>query len=80
MLPNCSDLQSDSYFLLKVLERLTGKNCFKCIFFNKHKFWILPFLNNGRDEAEMEYLKIAQDLEMYGVMYFEIKVTWFYNL
>lgn len=26
-----------------------------------------------RDEAEVEYLKIAQDLEMYGVMYFEIK-------
>ena len=28
-----------------------------------------------RDEAEMEYLKIAQDLEMYGVSYFEIKVS-----
>lgn len=27
----------------------------------------------ARDEAEMEYLKIAQDLEMYGVNYFEIK-------
>ena len=27
-----------------------------------------------RDEAEMEYLKIAQDLEMYGVNYFQIKV------
>ena len=27
-----------------------------------------------RDEAEMEYLKIAQDLEMYGVSYFHIKV------
>ncbi|XP_062873699.1 NF2, moesin-ezrin-radixin like (MERLIN) tumor suppressor a [Trichomycterus rosablanca] len=26
-----------------------------------------------RDEAEMEYLKIAQDLEMYGVNYFLIK-------
>jgi hypothetical protein len=26
-----------------------------------------------RDEAEMEYLKIAQDLEMYGVNYFQIK-------
>lgn len=30
-----------------------------------------------RDEAEMEYLKIAQDLEMYGVSYFEIKVQCF---
>ena len=26
------------------------------------------------DDAEMEYLKIAQDLEMYGVNYFEIRV------
>lgn len=27
-----------------------------------------------RENAEMEYLKIAQDLEMYGVNYFEIRV------
>eukprot|EP00062_Callorhinchus_milii_P016762 gi/632968397/ref/XP_007900504.1/ PREDICTED: merlin [Callorhinchus milii] len=27
----------------------------------------------ARDEAEMEYLKIAQDLEMYGVSYFSIR-------
>ena len=26
-----------------------------------------------REEAMMEYLKIAQDLEMYGVNYFQIK-------
>ncbi|CAH2211546.1 jg6623, partial [Pararge aegeria aegeria] len=26
----------------------------------------------SRDEAEMEYLKIAQDLDMYGVNYFAI--------
>lgn len=26
----------------------------------------------ARDDAMMEYLKIAQDLEMYGVNYFEI--------
>ena len=26
-----------------------------------------------REDAMMEYLKIAQDLEMYGVYYFEIK-------
>ena len=26
----------------------------------------------SRDEAEMEYLKIAQDLDMYGVNYFQI--------
>lgn len=28
-----------------------------------------------RDEAEMEYLKIAQDLDMYGVNYFLIRVS-----
>lgn len=27
----------------------------------------------SREDAMMEYLKIAQDLEMYGVNYFEIK-------
>ena len=32
----------------------------------------LPYI---RDEAEMEYLKIAQDLEMYGVSYFAITVS-----
>ena len=34
-------------------------------------FYIVPY----RDEAEMEYLKIAQDLEMYGVSYFAITVS-----
>lgn len=33
-----------------------------------------------RDEAEMEYLKIAQDLEMYGVSYFSITVSLFFNI
>lgn len=33
----------------------------------------LPFWT--RDEAEMEYLKIAQDLDMYGVNYFLIRVS-----
>ena len=28
-----------------------------------------------REEAEMEYLRVAQDFEMYGVNYFEIKVS-----
>ena len=26
-----------------------------------------------REEAMMEYLKVAQDLDMYGITYFEIK-------
>lgn len=33
------------------------------------------FFSSDRDEAEMEYLKIAQDLEMYGVNYFAIRVS-----
>ena len=34
----------------------------------------LPLLfDHCREEAMMEYLKIAQDLEMYGVNYFDIK-------
>lgn len=28
-----------------------------------------------RDEAEMEYLRIAQDFDMYGVNYFPITVS-----
>lgn len=35
--------------------------------------WYAEHKEMRRDEAEVEYLKIAQDLEMYGVMYFEIK-------
>lgn len=31
------------------------------------------FICGCREEARVEYLKIAQDLEMYGVNYFEIK-------
>lgn len=37
------------------------------------KVWYSERRGMTRDEAEMEYLKIAQDLEMYGVNYFQIK-------
>lgn len=37
-----------------------------------HLYYSLP---PHRDEAEMDYLKIAQDLEMYGVSYFAITVS-----
>lgn len=37
-------------------------------------FFSFCFPVSERDEAEMEYLKIAQDLEMYGVSYFAITV------
>ena len=33
--------------------------------------FLLPF--SSREDARLEYLKIAQDLEMYGVNYYEIK-------
>lgn len=35
--------------------------------------WYKEHTGLSREEAMMEYLKIAQDLEMYGVNYFEIK-------
>ena len=35
--------------------------------------WYEEHVGMLREEAIMEYLKIAQDLEMYGVTYFEIK-------
>ena len=36
------------------------------------KTWYADHKGMSRDEAEMEYLKIAQDLDMYGVNYFQI--------
>ncbi|KYN32285.1 Merlin [Trachymyrmex septentrionalis] len=38
------------------------------------KIWYADHRGMSRDEAEMEYLKIAQDLDMYGVNYFPISV------
>lgn len=37
------------------------------------KEWYADHRGMSRDEAEMEYLKIAQDFEMYGINYFQIK-------
>jgi len=39
------------------------------------KVWYADHRGMSRDEAEMEYLKITQDLDMYGVNYFPITVT-----
>jgi hypothetical protein len=39
------------------------------------KVWYADHKGMTRDEAELEYLKIAQDLDMYGVNYFPIKVN-----
>lgn len=36
------------------------------------KIWYADHRGMSQDEAEMEYLKIAQDLDMYGVNYFSI--------
>ncbi|XP_072934194.1 merlin isoform X2 [Epargyreus clarus] len=36
------------------------------------KIWYADHKGMSRDEAEMEYLKIAQDLDMYGINYFAI--------
>lgn len=37
------------------------------------KIWYADHRGMSRDDAEMEYLKIAQDLEMYGINYFQIR-------
>ncbi|XP_029651103.1 merlin isoform X2 [Octopus sinensis] len=37
------------------------------------KVWYADHRGLPRDEAEMEYLKIVQDFQMYGVNYFQIK-------
>ncbi|ENN72476.1 hypothetical protein YQE_10818, partial [Dendroctonus ponderosae] len=37
------------------------------------RVWYADHRGMSRDEAEMEYLKIAQDLDMYGVNYFNIQ-------
>lgn len=39
------------------------------------KVWYADHKGMTRNEAEMEYLKIAQDLDMYGVSYFKICVS-----
>lgn len=44
------------------------------------KIWYADHRGLSRDEAEMEYLKIAQDLDMYGVNYFPITVCLFFLL
>lgn len=37
--------------------------------------WYADHRGMSRDEVEMEYLKIAQDLDMFGVNYFPITVV-----
>lgn len=44
------------------------------------KIWYADHRGLSRDEAEMEYLKIAQDLDMYGVNYFPITVCLYFLL
>lgn len=45
------------------------------------KTWYDDHKGMSRDEAEMEYLRIAQDFDMYGVNYFPITVSeWCYKI
>ena len=44
---------------------------------NTHKYILFRYNDHkgmGREEAQMEYLKIVQDLDMYGINYFQIRV------
>lgn len=42
------------------------------------KQWYADHKTMSRDEAEMEYLKVAQELDVYGVNYFPISVNIFF--
>jgi len=39
---------------------------------DKIKIWYSDHIGLSKEEAEMEYLKIVQDLHMYGISYFQI--------
>ncbi|XP_066505445.1 moesin b isoform X2 [Hoplias malabaricus] len=62
--------QLENSFLTKVLEqhKLTKEQ-----WEEKIRAWHQKHKGLPREEAKMEYLKIAQDLDMYGVNYFSIK-------
>ncbi|XP_030620587.1 moesin b isoform X1 [Chanos chanos] len=65
-----SPAQQENSFLTKVLEqhKLTKEQWEERI-----QIWHEQHKGMLREEAMIEYLKIAQDLEMYGVNYFSIK-------
>ena len=41
------------------------------------KRWWSRNAGQSREEAELEYLRVAQDLEMYGILYYPICVSFF---
>lgn len=45
----------------------------RMMWFERIKTWYADHKGMSRDEAEMEYLKIVQDLDMFGVNYFPIR-------
>lgn len=40
------------------------------------KRWWSRNAGQSREEAELEYLRVAQDLEMYGILYYPICVSY----
>ncbi|XP_057707203.1 moesin-like isoform X5 [Corythoichthys intestinalis] len=68
-LPSCPAPQANS-FLIRVLEQhKLNKNQWE----ERIQVWHQEHKGMLREDAIVEYLKIAQDLEMYGVNYFSIK-------
>ncbi len=71
------DLHNQSTFLAN--DRLLPKKVFEQHQYTESEWqeriihWYQEHTGMLREEAMMEYLKIAQDLEAYGVNYFEIK-------
>lgn len=63
--------------LMDRFARSLTVNFFFCYAGTRNKYSVIfsdkKFLFLFREDAMMEYLKVAQDLEMYGVNYFEIK-------
>ena len=64
----------NKYIIIKVNQRVIDQFEYsESEWHDRIIHWYQEHVGMLREEAMMEYLKIAQDLEMYGVNYFEIK-------
>lgn len=56
--------------MLAAFSQIVCVCLYRCLYL---VLYMCLFLSVPREDAMVEYLKIAQDLEMYGVNYFSIK-------
>lgn len=66
---NTSMLSSEDLLPQRVIDQYSMT---PQMWFERIKTWYADHKGMSRDESEMEYLKIAQDLDMFGVNYFPI--------